>query len=102
VAVILAVVLTVTLATPAFADEGNGNMGGNAGDPEDPLKNPRGWTCGLVNGLSHLGWGQYVAGIMSGGKNNVHIAPGWYAMSHSIWHIFNGQPPAKPHWAGGP
>lgn len=103
VALILAVVLTVTLAAPAFADGGKGNMGGNAGDLDDPLKNPQGWICGLVNSLIHLGWGPYyMAPMMSGGMNTLPTAYGWAAMSHSIHHIFNGQPPAKPHWAGGP
>jgi len=106
-AVILAVVLTLTLATPVFADEGNGNMGGkNAGTLPppwtNPLRNPQGWIVGLVNGLGHLGWGPYMAHVMSGGANADPAAYGWYAMSRSIHHILNGQPPAKPPWAGGP
>ena len=102
-ALFLAVILTATLATPAFADGGNGNMGGkNAGTSgEDPLRNPQGWIIGLVNGLGHLGWGPYIAHAMTG-KYPDPAAYGWYAMSRSIHHILNGQPPAKPPWAGGP
>ena len=105
-AVLLAVVLTLTLATPVFADEGNGNMGGkNAGTLPppwtNPLRNPQGWIVGLVNGLGHLGWGPHMAYINSGEYPNP-AAWGWYAASHSIRRILNGQPPAKPPWAGGP
>jgi len=106
VALILAVVLTATLATPAFA--GDGNMGGknadtDPGDPSSWLRNPQGYPIGLINGLWHLGWGPYyMAAWNSGGMNTFPPAYGWAAMAHSIYHIFNGTPPAKPHWAGGP
>ena len=107
VALLLSLVLTLTLVTPAFADGGNGNMGGkNAGtDPDDSsswLRNPQGYPIGLINGLLHVGWGPWITSMMSGGANTVPNAYGWHAVSHSIRHIFNGQPPAKPHWAGGP
>ena len=107
IALLLSVILTATLATPAFAGDGNGNMGGkNAGTLPppwtNPLRNPQGWIVGLVNGLGHLGWGPSVAGLMSGDANTIPTAYGWAASSHSIYHILNGQPPAKPHWAGGP
>lgn len=81
VALILVTVLTVTLATPAFAGGGNGNMGGkNAGtDPDDSsswLRNPQGYPIGLINGLLHVGWGPWIASMMSGGANTVPNAYG--------------------------
>ncbi|MFC2051984.1 hypothetical protein ACFLT4_04575 [Chloroflexota bacterium] len=104
-ALTMAVVLSLTLATPAFADEGNGNMGGkNAGTLPppwtNPLRNPQGWIVGLVNGLFHLGWGPYMA-YTNTGEWPDPAAYGWIAMSRSIHYILNGEPPAKPHWAGG-
>ena len=98
VALILSVILSMTFATPAFAGDGNGNMPGKAGD----LENPQGWVCGLLNSLYHLAWGPWMASMMSGGANTIPVAYGWYAKAHSYYHIINGQPPAKPHWAGGP
>lgn len=81
-------------------------MGGKNADtfpPNPPWQNPQGWVCGLRNALGHLGWGSlFIAPMMSDGKNAAHFAYGWYAMSRSLWCIANGQPPAKPHWAGGP
>ena len=102
VALILAVILTATLATPAFADEGKGNMPGNAGDLENPLENPQGWICGLKNAMYYrLGWGHWVSYLMTGKWSNP-AAYGWAAKYHSFLHITSGEPPAKPHWAGGP
>ena len=107
VALILGVILTATLATPAFADEGNGNMGGkNAGaDPGDPsslLINPQGWVVGLVNGLYyHLAWGHMTSELKTG-KPHTNIAYGWILKPRAFFSITNGQPPAKPWWAGGP
>ncbi|MFC2013226.1 hypothetical protein ACFLUE_02950 [Chloroflexota bacterium] len=106
VALVLSAVLIVTFVTPAFAEEGNGNMGGkNAGTLPppwtNPLRNPQGYIVGLVNGLYHLGWGSWISSMMSEGASNAGLAPGWYAMSRSIHCILNGEPPAKPHWAGG-
>ncbi len=98
VALLLVVVLSLTLVTPAFADDGKGNMPGNSAD----LVNPQGWVCGLLNSLGHVGWGPWIAGMMSGGANAYPAAYGWYAKAHSYYHIISGQPPAKPHWASGP
>ncbi len=86
VALILSVILSMTFATPAFADDGKGNMPGNADDLEP-------WR-GLKNALWHKAWGV----VMSGG-NAVFNA--WGAV-YRLHDVIAGQPPAKPGWASGP
>ncbi|MFC1987326.1 hypothetical protein ACFLVH_02120 [Chloroflexota bacterium] len=92
ISLFLSIVLTITFAIPAFADEGNGNMPGKSAD--------MGIKRGILNGLYlHLGWGSWISSVMSGGNANAGLAPGWYAKNHSFSHILNGEPPAKPYWA---
>ena len=88
VAVILAVVLTLTLATPAFADGGNGNMGGkNAG---------LGLWQGLSGAIRHIAWGW-------GNGNGVPAGWGIYvATNHAISNIMGGDPPGQPWWSSAP
>ena len=84
---ILAAVLTATVVTPAFADEGKGNMGGkNAGieldDPSTWPENPQGWKVGLVNGLYY------------------HMARSWGSIAglRNLLSITSGQHPAGCPW----
>ena len=86
-AVILAAVLTVTVVTPAFADEGKGNMGGkNAGIDLDNtstyLTNPHDMGIGLIMGLYY------------------HMARGWGSIVglRNLDSITSGQPPARWSW----
>ena len=91
VAVILAVVLTMTLATPAFAgppEDKPGNMPGKAAD--------LGMWQGLWNGMGRTyGWGVE----MSGGNAA-------YASVRAIWvivdYLIQGQPPEPPWWSSAP
>ena len=87
VALILALILSLTFATPAFADDGKGNMPGKAGD----LGNFR----GLWNAFRCIGMGFWINGFYPPSQPCVGA---W--LRH--WDIRDGQPPAKPHWAGGP
>ena len=81
---LLVAIMSLSLATPIFADEGN--MPGKATE-----LGPR---AGLWNALGHIGWGY----IQSGG--NAVIAA--YGAVRSHWSVIYAQPPAKPWWASGP
>lgn len=85
-ALILAVILTLTLGVPVFA-AGPDNM---PADTADHLLEDVQWkiTEGVVNGL-----------VNSQGATQLY---GLYATSHTFNHLHNGTPPAKPHWAGQP
>lgn len=85
-ALILAVVLSLTIATPVLADDGQGNMPGVAAS--FPMEDWKGLTgairrigqgAGYGNSpISWAGWGVYVS------------------TNHAILSIMNGDPPGKP------
>jgi len=86
ISLILAILLNATFVTPAFADDGNGNMPGKAAD--------LGYWLGLQNAFKRLGWGCYM------NDNAVYGAiVGFYTIYYDV---IVGQPPAKPFWAQGP
>ena len=83
---LLVLVLTFTFATPVFADDGKGNMPGNAWEENA-------W-CGLSRALMGT-----VTGMVNSGGNAVFNA---YGAVYRLWSVIYGQPPAKPFWASGP
>lgn len=87
VALILAVILSMTLATPAFAGDGNGNMPGKAGD--------MGYFRGLLNAWRSIGMGFWINHFYPPSSPCVGA---WMQQSD----VRAGQPPGKPNWAEGP
>ena len=90
-ALILAVVLSLTIATPVFADDGQGNMPGKATDLGDNWK-------GLKGAIRRIGQGAgYGNSPISWAGTGVYVST-----NHAISNIMNGDPPGKPWWASTP
>ena len=88
ISLILAILLTATFITPAFADDGKGNMPGKAAD------------LGLWHGLWNAVYRTYGWGVFMSGGNAA------YNSVRAIWVIYDylidGQTPEPPSWASGP
>ena len=87
-ALILAVVLSLTIATPVLADDGQGNMPGVAAS--FPMED---WK-GLTGAIRRIGQGAgYGNSPISWAGNGINVS-----VNHAISNVMKGDPPKQPWW----